>query len=301
MPAGDGWKRESMTEGLVLTLDGSTRTCSAALLRQTGGSSGRLPVSSSSPFSSAQATGLSEGAGWSVEARRAVLDDRGQARVLLRLIDDMLTEVGAEPKDLSAIAVGTGPGTFTGVRITVATARGLSVALGIPVLGVSTLAALAAGAAGRVDSRGDQDGLPALLPVVDARRQQVFYGVYRPVGGRWVRRGQLAVCGREEFGGAIGRQVEGWSVATGESRTLVGNLPGGCEFAEADVEAEHLVLGQDVIEEPSAESSVGTPSGEVGNPESVRPIYVRSPDADVHIAKMKDPWTDGGGRDRRKG
>jgi tRNA threonylcarbamoyladenosine biosynthesis protein TsaB len=229
-----------------------------------------------------------------------VLDDRGQARVLLGFIDNMLMEVGAEPKDLLAIVVGTGPGTFTGVRVTVATARGLAVALTIPVFGVSTLAALAAGAAQRVEAKGDQDGLPALVPVVDARRQQVFYGVYRPEGGKWVRCDESAVCGREEFGGAISKQVEGLSVATGESRTLVGDLPGGCEFAEAKVEAEHLVLGRDVIEEPCAES-VGTQSGEVGSPESVKPIYVRSPDADVHITKMKDPWADGGSRDRKKG
>jgi len=73
----------------------------------------------------------------------------------------LLGDAGCAPEDLTGIAVGTGPGSFTGVRIGLATARGLAVALELPVAGVSTLTALAAGA-------------PGALPVIDARRGEVF-------------------------------------------------------------------------------------------------------------------------------
>jgi tRNA threonylcarbamoyladenosine biosynthesis protein TsaB len=91
-----------------------------------------------------------------------VLGERASRTVtLLEDVDALLRQAGAHTGDLEALAVGTGPGSFTGVRVGLATARGLALALGIPVAGVSTLAALAAGA-------------PGAVPVVDARRREVF-------------------------------------------------------------------------------------------------------------------------------
>ena len=71
--------------------------------------------------------------------------------------DELLRGAGLGPADLDALVVGTGPGSFTGIRIGLAAARGLALALEIPVAGISTLAALAA-------------GLPGALPVIDAQR-----------------------------------------------------------------------------------------------------------------------------------
>jgi len=91
-----------------------------------------------------------------------VLGERvSRAQTLLEDVDALLRQGGAHPRDLDALAIGIGPGSFTGVRIGLATARGLAVALDLQGAGVSTLDALAAGA-------------PGALPVVDARRREVF-------------------------------------------------------------------------------------------------------------------------------
>jgi tRNA threonylcarbamoyladenosine biosynthesis protein TsaB len=92
---------------------------------------------------------------------------------LLVLVEGLLAEAGVRWDEVGRIAVGEGPGGFTGLRIGIATARALAQATGVPLVPVSSLAALAAGA-------GDPDG--AIAAVLDARRGEVFAGVY--AGGR---------------------------------------------------------------------------------------------------------------------
>ena len=70
--------------------------------------------------------------------------DRGQAERLLPMLEEMLAEAGVGWRDLDGIGVVTGPGNFTGVRLAVAAARGLALALGIPAVGVTVFEALAA-------------------------------------------------------------------------------------------------------------------------------------------------------------
>jgi tRNA threonylcarbamoyladenosine biosynthesis protein TsaB len=91
-----------------------------------------------------------------------VLGERvSRAQTLLEDVDALLRQAGAHPSDLDRLAVGIGPGSFTGVRIGLATARGLALSLDLPGSGVSTLAALAA-------------GTPGAVPVIDAKRREVF-------------------------------------------------------------------------------------------------------------------------------
>ncbi|SDK50401.1 tRNA (adenosine(37)-N6)-threonylcarbamoyltransferase complex dimerization subunit type 1 TsaB [Paracoccus chinensis] len=81
-----------------------------------------------------------------VLAERAEPMTKGQAERLFPLLEELLAEAGLVWSDLDAIGVGVGPGNFTGVRISVAAARGLALSLGIPAIGVSATEAAACGA-----------------------------------------------------------------------------------------------------------------------------------------------------------
>lgn len=92
--------------------------------------------------------------------------EKGQAERLLPMLEEVLAEGGTGWADLKALAVGTGPGNFTGVRIAVAAARGLALGLGIPAVGVTRLEALA-------------HGLPRPVMVIeDAKRGQVYVQLF---------------------------------------------------------------------------------------------------------------------------
>lgn len=96
---------------------------------------------------------------------------------LMPLVDRVLKDAGAAPSELQAVAVAAGPGSFTGIRIGVATARGLAQGLSIPAVGVNTLEAMADG----VLSSG------LICPILDARRRQVYAALYRRDRQGWAR------------------------------------------------------------------------------------------------------------------
>jgi len=105
-----------------------------------------------------------------------VLGERAtRAFRVLEDVDDLFSASGATRAELTGVVVGTGPGSFTGLRLGLAAARGLALALELPVAGVSTLDALAAGA-------------PGAVPVVDAGRREVFT----------LRDGEPVVCAPQE-------------------------------------------------------------------------------------------------------
>ena len=96
--------------------------------------------------------------------------EKGQAERLVPLLEEVLAEAALNWSDLKALAVCTGPGNFTGVRISVAAARGLALGLGIPAIGVTRLEALA-------------HGLPRPVMVIeDARRGQVYVQLFTSTG-----------------------------------------------------------------------------------------------------------------------
>jgi tRNA threonylcarbamoyl adenosine modification protein YeaZ len=290
-----------VSEPVVLALEGSSRVCSGAL----------LATDESSQWNADE---------WRVKARCMEVGDRSHAKVLLPILEALLEESGANRGDLRAVVVGTGPGTFTGVRITVATARALSLALSIPVLGVSSLSALVSAAVNK--HREALTGI--IIPVVDARRDQLFYGVYESTQGSglesgttWERSTAYGVCDRRELSPLVEKLADRGGTEGGVHVVLSEDTGPSCSeldlrspWERVELRAEWLLRGQQSLLEPgqapggamlsgwlrealgprcSASPATGGP-GEVGSPESVKPVYVRSPDADVHITKMRDPW-----------
>jgi len=94
--------------------------------------------------------------------------ERGQAEALVPMIGDTMRAAGADYGDLDRLAVTVGPGTFTGLRIGLATARGLALATGLPLVGVTTLEALAHAA----DPGDVADG--ALLAAIETKRKDLY-------------------------------------------------------------------------------------------------------------------------------
>lgn len=100
-------------------------------------------------------------------ASRSERLDRGHAERLMGMIAEVMAEGGRDFADLGRIAVTVGPGSFTGIRVGLAAARGLALAAGVPVVGVTTLEALAAAAASGAAGR-------PILAAIDARRGEVY-------------------------------------------------------------------------------------------------------------------------------
>jgi tRNA threonylcarbamoyladenosine biosynthesis protein TsaB len=112
--------------------------------------------------------------GGSVVARRSTLDARRHAELLAPSIAAVLDQVGASRTDVTALAVGVGPGPFTGLRAGVVTARVLGLALGVDVVGVCSLDALALQVARDVH----EAGVPRFAVATDARRHELYWGLY---------------------------------------------------------------------------------------------------------------------------
>ena len=118
---------------------------------------------------------------------------KGQAERLIGLLEELLAEGGIGWADLDAVAVGTGPGNFTGVRISVAAARGLALGLAIPAIGVTRLEALAF-------------GLPRPITVVDdARRGEVYVQRFDDAGAGPAQ--VMPLEGLEVFGAVTGLET----------------------------------------------------------------------------------------------
>jgi tRNA threonylcarbamoyladenosine biosynthesis protein TsaB len=163
---------------------------------------------------------------------------------LLEDVNELLEHADAAPTELNGIAAGTGPGSFTGLRMGLAAARALGLALDVQVAGVSTLDALAAGA-------------PGALPVIDARRKEVFTLI----------EGEPVALGPDRLGN---RLLQG-QVCVGDGAVRYREA---LEAAGAEVPADGSLLHV-----PHARLHARLAKS-FGPAELVEPIYLRAPDAD---------------------
>jgi tRNA threonylcarbamoyladenosine biosynthesis protein TsaB len=186
------------------------------------------------------------------------------ATALLGLLERAADAVGGW-ESVSRLAVGVGPGSFTGLRIGVATARGLAQALGLQVSPVRTVDALAAGI-GAVPAAAGRDR----LVVVDARRGEVFAGLYGPDGAsRW----DLVLATPDELGKRVS-QLPSPPVAGGDgSLRFRSTLEGSGAIVLDESESAHRVSARYVCE-------IGARAGSVAVTE-LEPIYIRRPDAEL--------------------
>jgi tRNA threonylcarbamoyladenosine biosynthesis protein TsaB len=178
------------------------------------------------------------------------------ARELLPRAAEALERAGLDWPQLQAIAVGVGPGAFTGLRIGIATARALAHARGLGLTPVSSLAALAAGIDGS-----------ERLPLIDARRGQVFAALYEGHAERWAP----FAATPEELAERV-REAGFTPLAAGDGSIRFRELleAAGVRI-EPDDAASHVVSALQVCR-----LAAGAPALE---PESVLPEYLRPPDA----------------------
>ena len=120
-------------------------------------------------------------------ALRESSEGRDHAKNVALFVDELLKETGVQPFDLDAIAVGKGPGSYTGLRIGVSFAKGMCYALNIPLISVGSLDALVQVAredydAGIVDIEDKDWNRATLCPMVDARRMEVYTQLFSTDG-----------------------------------------------------------------------------------------------------------------------
>lgn len=196
-----------------------------------------------------------------VEAGRAVTAatherENAHEQSILPMIERLLAEAGWSARSLERIAVATGPGSFTGLRVGIALAQGVSEGLGVPLVGVGSLEAMAAGAPAELPG--------ARVAVLDARRAELFLGAYA-ADGRELLAPQVVEA--QAASGLIG--------SLGPTGVLLGkdwpsDMPGWCRHRgdETDLPHAHWIALLAARREPGA---------------AVVPLYLRPPTAVVPV------------------
>lgn len=197
-----------------------------------------------------------------VAASRHAYEPRHHAELLSPFVEQVLTEAGRTPADVTLLVAGQGPGPFTGLRVGLVTARVMALALGVPVHGVMSLDALARAAAPLV--RGE------FTVATDARRKEVYHAHYRVAAGVAVR-------------------IDGPAVNKAVALDAAG-VPAVGRGVQLYPDAFTAVPGAEGLLDPAAADLAGVALAELGprpDPAAVRdpqPLYLRAPDAAVPAA-----------------
>jgi tRNA threonylcarbamoyladenosine biosynthesis protein TsaB len=219
----------------ILGFDTSTPVCSACVLR----SDGEAFEADSSPA--------------------ALAGPPAHARELMPACAHVMGRAGLAWSDIDVVAVGVGPGAFTGLRIGVATARALALARGAELRPVSSLAALA-------------HGIPEelALPLIDARRGEVFAALYEGSSARW---DALAAAPEDVAARVAGARIDPLAAGNGSVAFRAVLEAAGVRVAPPGSPA-HVVSGLSVCRLAECARPV--------SPEAVVPDYLRLPDAKPH-------------------
>ncbi len=179
-------------------------------------------------------------------------------RALLPAIEELVSAAGGW-EAIGLIAVGIGPGSFTGLRIGVSTARALAQSRGLPIAGVRTTAALLAGI---------EPGEQGRLAVIDARRSEVFAAADRGDGG-----GEPVAAAPGELPASLGLESLSGLRAGGDGAVRFrAEIEAAGAAVPPDTDPAHRLSARRLCELAAEIEPAG--------PESIRPLYVRRPDAE---------------------
>ncbi|WP_299008719.1 tRNA (adenosine(37)-N6)-threonylcarbamoyltransferase complex dimerization subunit type 1 TsaB [uncultured Shewanella sp.] len=224
----DVQKETSLT---ILALDTSTESCSVALM--TDGSTYQQQVDA----------------------------PREHSQRLLPMVDSVLKQAQVSLKDIELIAYGRGPGSFTGIRICTSMTQGLALGLNVPVIGISTLAAMAQIAI-------TEEGAKQVLCAIDARMGEVYWGQFIDVNGMATLVGEERVSRPEEVTMQLDAAVSIYCAGTGfdaypELLSLTDKMS-LCEQAKFPKASAMLALAQ-----------MGYQQGDATSVDELAPVYLR--------------------------
>ena len=190
------------------------------------------------------------------------------AETLTPAIEFICRQARVELSEVGAVAVGLGPGLFTGLRVGIATAKAMAQALRVPMIGLSSLDLLAFPA--RFSPR-------LIAAVIDARRGELFSALYRQVPGGLQRLNEPAVCTPADLASDL--------MATGEDVLLVGD--GAIRYSDAFEGLSNVEIVEQGMAYPSAGALVQLAHAralreEWVQPWELSPIYLRRPDAEIN-------------------
>lgn len=109
-------------------------------------------------------------------------ENKSHASQLTVFIEELLSRAGLKAGELEAVAVSKGPGSYTGLRIGVSTAKGIAYAASIPLIGIETTLSMFHGISENIKRKYDLDETSLFVPILDARRMEVYYSVFTAEG-----------------------------------------------------------------------------------------------------------------------
>lgn len=230
-----------------------------------------LAIETATPGSS---VALAEGR--KVVAYASLVSRTGHSRFVVPAVDFCFDQVGWSPEELDGVAVDIGPGLYTGMRVGISTAQALGATLGVPVIPVSSLDALAFDAATRRRH---------IWAVIDVRRGELAVAAYRPVPGGVVRDGSTELVDLDGFRALLDSDPAD-TLVVGDTSLLTDSVLQGLH---------RVKLGRPPY--PSARAVAELAAGrlerdDVPSPDDLRPLYLRDPDVTINWEKIRPggPW-----------